>query len=473
MKLLLINPQNKRRTGFALTPSSKFPPLALGILAALTPDHWDVQIIDENCEVFEEIEDKEADFVGITSFTPNVFRAYEIAQYYKSKKTKVILGGIHASMLPDEALKYVDCVFKGEAEELWGKVIKDFEAGALETVYDGGHVDMENVPIARHDLFNSKYMFYSIQTTRGCPYNCEFCSVHTFNGNKHRLRPVKDIVDEIEQIPSKHFFFVDDNFYGYSTKSIAHATAILKEMLHRGIKKLWLTQASMNIGDDKKFLQLAHKAGCREVLIGVESDNLEQLKSSKKVLNARITPKSYAKKFRTIQSAGISILGAFIFGLDGDTPQSLRQRTKFIKRTGVDAVQSTTLTPAPGTVLYDRLLKEDRIIPTNYPEDWQKYHSEEVVIIPNKMSPEVFNDEMYKAWYKIYNKRAMRWRFIKSLFYSRNFETAMWGYVTNWQYRRIVFENGGYNPDIHPDKQKREFIEPGTHKKIPRPDDIF
>lgn len=473
MKLVLINPQNRRRTGFALTLSSRFPPIALGILASLTPEHWDIDIIDENFDVFEEYPDKEADLVGITAFTPNAYRAYEIAKYYKKKNIPVILGGIHASMLPEEAEKYVDVVFKGEAEELWPQVIHDFEAGSLKKVYDGGRVDMAKTPPARHDLFHKDYLFYSIQTTRGCPYNCDFCSVHTFNGTKHRLRPVEDILDEIEMIPSRHFFFVDDNFYGYSTKSKNHAYEILEGMLARNIKKEWLTQASLNIADDSKFLKLAAKAGCHEILIGVESDDPQQLKDTKKLLNARIKPEFFRKKFRKIQHAGISILGAFIFGLDGDTPESIRRRTKFILRSGVDAVQATTLTPAPGTSLFHRMMSEGRLIHTDFPKDWEKYHSEEVVIIPSHMQPGVFSKEMYIAWHKIYNKRSMRLRFLRTWWNTRSFKTAMYGYVTNWQYRRIVFEKGGYNPDVHPEKQERIFKAPGSHKKIQPPPGIF
>ena len=471
-KLLLVNPQNRHRIGFALSVTSRYPPLSLGILAALVPDNWDIKILDENFEKFEETKDNDPDFVGITAFTSNVYRAYQIAGHYHEKGIPVILGGNHATMMPGEASQYVDVVFKGEAETVWPEVIKDFENNQLKNVYDGGRPSMNKVPIARHDLFHPSYIFTSIQTTRGCPYQCDFCSVHTFNGTKHRLRPVRNILDEIEQLPeNKLLGIVDDNFYGYSIKSRNHTYELLEGMINRGIKKDWFIQASINIADDPKFLKLASKAGCREVLIGVESDNPEQLKQSNKALSVKNKPGEYRKKFKRIQSRGIAVLGAYIFGMDGDTQEDLFRRLRFIQKSGVDIIQATVLTPYPGTVLFERLQAENRIYRNQFPEDWQHYHAEEVVHYPDKMTPEELEHAMYIIWHKLYNKTAMRWLFIKSLLRLRRITPAMWSYMGNWQYRRIVFEMGGYNPDKNPDNQERKFIEPFSHQKIENKED--
>ncbi|MGM0498252.1 MAG: B12-binding domain-containing radical SAM protein, partial [Bacteroidota bacterium] len=221
----------------------------------------------------------------------------------------------------------------------------------------------------------------------------------------------------------------------------------------RGIKKDWFIQASFNIADDLKFLKLAAKAGCREVLIGVETENLEQLQKSHKVLNAKITPELFRKKFKNIQKQGIAVLGAFIFGIDGDTIEDIKKRTKFIRKSGVDAIQATILTPTPGTELFFRLEKESRIIKKDYPEDWQHYHAEEVVIDPDKMTPEELEQIMYEVWHTFYNKWSMRKRFLRSLLVTKNFKSAYWAYAGNWHYRRIVFEKSGYDPDKHPAKQ--------------------
>ncbi|MEA3504172.1 MAG: cobalamin-dependent protein, partial [Bacteroidota bacterium] len=180
-KLLLINPQSQHRTGFALTRSSKYIPLGLGIIAALTPKNWDIELIDE---LFEPFTYRDADLVGFTSFTSNINRAYELAAIYRKKGIPTVLGGIHATMQTQEAMQYMDIIVSGEAEEVWPQLIKDFENGELKSLYKGDHIDLKKVPIARHDLWHKDHIFGSIQTSRGCPMNCDFCSVHKFNGNR-------------------------------------------------------------------------------------------------------------------------------------------------------------------------------------------------------------------------------------------------------------------------------------------------
>jgi radical SAM superfamily enzyme YgiQ (UPF0313 family) len=196
-RLLLINPVNPVRVGLTINPSSRFPPLGLGIVAALTPDDWDIEIIDEN---FEKFRYRKADLVGLTTFTANANRAYEIAGIYRKKGTKTILGGIHASMMPQEAMDYVDAVVIGEVESIWQKVITDFDKGRMQRIYKGEWLDLEGMPEPRRDLFHSNYVFASIQTGRGCPMDCEFCSVSAFNGRRYRQRPVDEVLDELENI---------------------------------------------------------------------------------------------------------------------------------------------------------------------------------------------------------------------------------------------------------------------------------
>src|SRR5690554_540068 len=207
-RLVLINPSNPCKIGLTVNKSSRFPPLGLGIIAALTPEDWDIKIIDENFNTFKY---EDADLVGITAFTSSVVRAYEIAKEYRKKNIPTIIGGIHASMLPDEAIQYVDTVVIGEAEGVWHQVISDFENGKLQRIYQGEVIGGETVhaiPKARHDLFHHGYMFGAVQTARGCPMDCEFCSVTQFNGYKYRQRPIDDVLDELESIPQKMVFFV-------------------------------------------------------------------------------------------------------------------------------------------------------------------------------------------------------------------------------------------------------------------------
>ena len=194
-KLVLINPVNPARTGLTVNTSSRFPPIGLGIVAALTPDDWEITLIDENWESFSY---QEADLVGITAFTASANRAYELARIYRECGVPVVMGGIHASMCTNEALQYVDTVVIGEAESTWQKLIADFRKGEMTQVYQGELSDLAGIPHPRRDFFHPDYMFASVQTSRGCPMDCEFCSVTAFNGHRYRRRPVEDVLDELE-----------------------------------------------------------------------------------------------------------------------------------------------------------------------------------------------------------------------------------------------------------------------------------
>ncbi|MFA5417105.1 MAG: cobalamin-dependent protein, partial [Bacteroidales bacterium] len=197
-KLLLINPVNAKRKGLITHSHVIYPPIGLGIIATLTPDRWEVEMIDENFETFEY---KEADLVAITALTSSVTRAYHIAALYRAKGIPTVLGGIHASMVPDEAIQFVDAVVVGEVESEWEKVINDVEGGTLKRKYFGKWLPFKNAVYPARDLFHPNYQFASIQTTRGCPMKCDFCSVHTFNGSKYRERPIEETLDELESIP--------------------------------------------------------------------------------------------------------------------------------------------------------------------------------------------------------------------------------------------------------------------------------
>ncbi|MEN8225177.1 MAG: radical SAM protein, partial [Bacteroidota bacterium] len=284
-KLLLINPLSTNREGLILHSHVIYPPIGLGIVAALTPDHWEVELVDENFDRFEFLE---ADLVGFTALTSSVTRAYEIAAIYREKGIPTVLGGIHASMMTEEAGSFVDVVVSGEVESVWKDLIADFEHGKLKKVYKGELLSFENaVHPARH-MFHKKYQFASIQTTRGCPMKCDFCSVHEFNGNKYRERPVDEVLDELETIGHEKIYFVDDNLIGYGKKSERRTIALLQGMIDRGIKKQWFCSASMNFADNEEVLELAAKAGCVMVLLGIESERIDQLEETNKKLNIKI-----------------------------------------------------------------------------------------------------------------------------------------------------------------------------------------
>lgn len=434
-KLLLINPVNPCRTGLTVNPSSRFQPLGLGIIAALTPNDWKIRIIDENFQPFEY---EEADLVGLTAFTASVNRAYQIASIYREKGVPTVLGGIHASMLPDEALKYLDTVAIGEAESVWLQIIADFEAGHMERIYRGEWLELKNMPKPRRELFHPDYMFGSIQTSRGCPMDCDFCSVTAFNGRRYRQRPIDDILDELITISQKMVFFVDDNLIGYGKKSEERAIALFKRMIEKGIKKEWFCQASMNFASNEEVLEYAAKSGCRIVFLGVEAEDISALDIINKKLNLKMGMSSYEEVFHRINRHGIAVLGAFIYGMDTDTPKKLHHRTEYILKSGVNVMQITSLTPLPGTRFMDKVEKEGRLLHTNFPSDWDRYDMSEVIHKPVLMTVGEFKNAMYKASRRIHSRFTIWRKFAKTWITTRSFTTAMWAYNSNINYRNVA-----------------------------------
>ncbi len=416
----------------------------MGYIAALTPSHWDVYILDE---AFKDFEYREADLVGFTAFTFSAPRAYELAQIYRDNGIPTVMGGIHASMMPEEALCYVDTVVTGEAEMVWGQVIQDFENNNLQKRYNGGLSDLTNLPIPRHDLFHPDYWFASVYTTRGCPSNCTFCSVTAFNGAKQRFRPVDEVLDELETIDKKLIFFVDDNITGYGKEAREHAIAIFKGMKRRKINKYWFSQAALNFGDDEELLQAASDAGYRMILIGIESEKADQLAFANKKFNIKRLD-SMTQTFRRIHKHQISILGTFLFGMDGDTQEALHQRGEYIIKSDVDAYQTTIMTPLPGTILFNHLKAEGRLLKTNFPNDWNFYQFVNVVFSPSALTATELSGTMLYVWNRIYSRRIMEWKALKTFWSFRNWnlrrwfvvgwQATLWAYYTNWNYRNFL-----------------------------------
>src|SRR5208337_4187670 len=345
-KLLLINPVG-RRSGYLLTTFGTFSPLGLAYVAGATPDNWDVEIIDENFDTFAY---KEADLVGISSFTSSINRAYELAALYRSKGTKVIMGGIHVSMMPDEALHYVDAVVIGEVEGVWKQVLKDFEAGSLQPKYQSPQLDLSKFDVLpRRDLLHPNYFWHSIQTSRGCPFNCHFCSVSKYMGRGFRQRSPESVLNEMAMIKGKNLTILDDNLVGYSPESVQRAKIIFRGMTERGFNKRWFMQTSINMTNDEESVKLAAESGCNIVFIGFESVDAGQLKSMGKSVNLKTGVENYKKVVDTFHKYGIVVVGAFIIGNDYESPAYYEFLSRFFLRSGIDVFQVTILTPLPGT----------------------------------------------------------------------------------------------------------------------------
>ncbi len=441
-RLLLINPASKR-FGLGNIRSTAWPPLNLPYLAALTPDHYTVEIIDENIEPFRF---KKADIVGITAYSSAVNRGYEIAQIYRQQGIPTVMGGIHVSMMPEEAINYCDAIVVGEAEHIWSDVLKDFEAGSLKRQYQGSWADLENLPLPRRDVLqNDYYIWGSIQTSRGCPMNCSFCSVTAFNGGRFRRRRLEDVIAELEQITQKNVMITDDNLIGYSKADREWAKTFFSRIIEKGIKKNFLVQSSIQFGEDLALIQLASRGGLRVLFIGLESVNPDSLKSYQKGVNLRrLQQHQYHQSISRIRSEGIAVFGAFVMGSDDDDISIFDTTLNFIESAHLDVLQVTKPTPLPGTQLWRTLSKQGRIIDQNYPKAWEEYRLTKMVFTPAKMSIE----DVYEGFTYMRNIYYGFWKTIKrtlnTLFTTKNLTSTILAYKFNMSYRKAFKESEHY-----------------------------
>jgi radical SAM superfamily enzyme YgiQ (UPF0313 family) len=376
-RLYLINPDNP----LVSVVNSKlnrwnqytvWKPLGLLIIAGLTPDEWEIEVFDENVRHPDYENLPAPDLVGITAFTSQAERAYHVAAHFRAAGVAVVMGGIHVTMCPAEAGQYADAIVTGEAESVWAQVLADSQQGRLQPVYEGQRLDMRKVPAARHDLLPTGYRFGSLQTTRGCPLNCHFCSVSAFNGRKYRHRHISGIVEEYRMIREKYVLIVDDNFIGTRKDHIAHTKKLLQAMIDSGVKKKWIAQVTINFGDDDELLRLAAAAGCIGVFIGFESTTPEGLEEIHKKFNIRSEEDTRAAIDR-IHRYGIAVVGSFIIGLDVDKAHIGETIASTAHRLGIDALNLMFLTPLPGTDLWKEMEADDRILLHDFPGDWKYY----------------------------------------------------------------------------------------------------
>ena len=377
MRLYLINPSNPLVSIVNVKESRwnryrLWKPLSLMVLAGLTPPSWEITIVDENLSVPDYPAMRRPDLVGITAFTSQANRAYEVATHFRNMGVPVVMGGIHATMRQDEVMERVDSVVTREAEGIWPQVLEDARHGSLKRRYEGGLAEMKDVPLARHDLLGMGYAFGAIQTTRGCPLNCSFCSVTAFNGAKYRQRPISDVVREFQSIREKRVLVVDDNLIGTSPEHIARAKDLFRAMAQANLRKEWVAQATINFADDEELLVLAAKAGCRGVFIGFESPTPEGLREVGKKFNL-LKGRDLRASVRRIQKHNILVVGSFIIGLDIDEAGIGKRIAEVARQYGLDNLNVLFLTPLPGTRLWDQMKSQDRLALDTFPQDWKYY----------------------------------------------------------------------------------------------------
>ena len=375
-KVLLIFPREKG-IKFSNDTFYPFPILGLTLLAALFPKDYKVEIVNE---VAEEVDfEADVDLVGITGLTCVIKRVYEIADRFRARGIKVILGGVHPSLLPEEAKEHADAVLIGEAEGILHQLVHDFEAGELKSFYKNRDwSELKGAPFPRRELLSKHHhsLFKTIETTRGCPNRCEFCSVPIINGNRYRLRPLEEVDRELSSIIKKkgeYIFLADDNV----TAKRDHALGLFEVFKRHQVK--WMGFTTIRIAMDEEALRKAQESGCISLFIGFESLVQENLDGVSK----RFVPaEELTNLVKTIQAHRIGIQGAFIFGFDEDDPTIFRRTVDFVQKNSIEIPTFSILTPFPGTLLQKRLEEAGRIFDYN----WSHYDMSHVVFKPRRMT---------------------------------------------------------------------------------------
>jgi radical SAM superfamily enzyme YgiQ (UPF0313 family) len=371
MKILLISPV--RDPHKFTNKGILIPQLALFILQGLTPKKHEVKLIEE--EYMELDMDEACDVVAISCLTSNAYRGYRIADAFREKGKIVVMGGIHPSLLPDEALEHSDAVVIGEAEGVWEKILDDIESGNLQERYHEPKPDLDRYIPKDFSTLSKKRMYnlVPLQTSRGCPYDCDFCCVTDIFGKKIKLIPVKHIVRDIVESGARNFIFLDDNIIGHKK----YARELFEALIPLKIR--WIGQSSISFANDIEMMKLAKKSGCKGLFIGLESvleSNNHQFTKLKSLEDTQVSIKKILKM-------GIMIQASVIFGFDGDTHETFGETIKFLRKNRISLASINALTPYPGTRVFEQLKEAGRLLH----EKWEYYDHHTVVFQPKNMTP--------------------------------------------------------------------------------------
>lgn len=383
MNILLISPL--RNPSSRTTKALIMPQLALHLLEGLTPPEHQVKIIEEEVEDINL--DEECNLVGISCMTSNAPRAYYFAQEFRKRGKTVVLGGVHPTILPGEALPYADSIVIGEAEGVWEHILTDFQNGCLKKIYHVPKPPLDRYIAMKHRKKSIKGFFkvIPVMTTRGCPYNCEFCCVSHIFGKKIRHVPVENVIRDLQESKGKKFMFLDDNIIGKSV----YAKKLFKAI--KPLKISWSGQASISLVHDSELLQLAAESGCGALFMGLESVSENQLKKMRKLPDNIHKVEEAIKK---IKGLGIHLHASMVFGFDTDTKSTFPETLEFLMRNNISTVSFNILTPYPGTRIYQQFKQEGRLLTT----DWECYDHTTVVFKPKHMTP--FELQEGKNWIK-------------------------------------------------------------------------
>lgn len=428
MKILFIMPRSglyKKGRGFR--KNLTYAPLTLTTLASLVPAELDAEmrIVDEGVEECN-YDSLNPDIVCLTGITGHILRSYEIADSFRKRGITVIMGGVHSTLMPEEAKQHADSVVVGHAYRTFPQALRNWKNGVLQEYYKDDNPSFEEIPMPRRDLLNKKG-YISINTTQavfGCPCKCEFCVISATKSAYHH-RPIKDVIKEIEAMKAKLIFFLDPS----PIEDINYIKELYRQMIP--LKINWMGLSTSKIIDDAELLSLAHKSGCAGLLIGFESVSERSLKKMNKNFN------SLEKHFRLIKELherNIAIMGCFVFGSDEDEKTVFKKTVDFCLKTGIDLPRFTVYTPFPTTSLFNRLREEGRILTTN----WSKYNCQNVVFQPKKMTVEELEDGLEYAWRECYKAKNI----IRRLLNAKT--RLLWMIVANLGYRFYSQDHAKY-----------------------------
>lgn len=438
MKITLIKPNIGRREHSLYVDNASMEPLQLGILAALTPKDVEVVLYDDRLEPIPY--DEPTDLAAITVETFTARRSYEIAAEYRKRGVKVLMGGIHVTLIPEEVAEHCDSIMVGDAEDKWAEMVEDLRKGTLKPRYDCNPVCIPQKGILpRRDLFeNKKYMPITLmQFSRGCRYNCKYCASSVYFKQRHFCRDVDEVVEEIRSQKRKLIFFVDDNIVADKEKA--------KELFRRLIplKIKWVSQGSIDMLEDKELMDLMLKSGCLGHVIGFESIKPESIRTMGKGVNTKFVKDQYQDAIRELRRYGLQTWAAFTVGHDTDTVESIRETCRFALKNKFCFAAYNILMPYPGTPLYDQLKAEGRLL---YDGKWwlhPEYRFNYAAFVPKNMTAPELTEAAYDCRRTFNSIRSVCYRLFEPRTNLRNPVRFFTYILYNPVFRREVFEKQG------------------------------
>ncbi|HEC81571.1 MAG TPA: radical SAM protein [Thermoplasmatales archaeon] len=430
MRILLVEPDIDHGTFSRIDAKiAMIPSPSIHQVAACTPKKHEVEIVSE---WYDEVKfDDNYDVVGITSFTKDAPRAYEIADRFREIGVTVVLGGIHPTIMPEEAKQHADAVVIGEAEENWPKLLDDFERNRLKPFYFWNHkVNPASIPSPRRELDPLNPLSATIQTSRGCPYKCEFCQLTGIGDTIHRRRPLEHVIKELRDIDRKIIWFQDASL----TINPEYSKRLFKMMIKERLNKRWVAFGNANLLErDDDFLKLARDAGCIAWMVGFESISQKTLDDIIKKKTNKV--ERFSSMIKKVGKYGMGIWGSFIFGFDTDTSDVFDITYETIEEWGLETAEFNILTPFPKTPLFEKMDKDGRIIT----KDWSKYNLHNVVFQPKNMTVEELKEGVDKIKRRYYSISNTLNRVFGSANTSKKFSSFLMKVSANLALRKFAF----------------------------------